>query len=975
MVGTNGVRRIVVCVDGTWYNEDGREGNGYGNNSNVFRIYASIKREKMTDKQGNNITQIVRYFQGIGVDKTPLDTWNGGITGVGCGEQIREVYDFCCKEMRSEDDEVWLFGFSRGAYVVRAVAALLHKYTLKAVNGVPDGKDKSTWDNLKRLAGLKRDERRTMGGQEYRFTLEHTRPPPKIKFIGLFDTVKMVIAQDKFYETVGIDVSFAEHVRHAVALNEERRMFPLLPLITNERAMAGRDQDSHLQAWFVGAHADMGGGAEHDGLSLYPLQWILIESQGKGLILEHNPESRLKGFIENPLKLAFPNPPQRLSVQGVEAYVPDVDSINDEPWKFRYSNGIEISMYDLRQSHRHGNLQRIPTRKLRKQRQEEKGRGKNKEKQISQYSSDRSWEQLAGKKVSPPHWVSINSGLLSGLRLGKRDIFGADNFGTLQGYSTLSRNGTVVHPSVYFLLDTYPTLGIQQALKGLRDHLDDYREKASLTHFRNNAKAPLDPWIREVLPHFTSCRILICGNAGVGKSTLLNRVFGIELTNVNHAERGKHDIEVGFESDQHPGIIIHDSEGFQTGNTKEVDALKRFLKARANNVKVEDNLHAIWLCIDTDTERPVQSALAKVLELATKYMPSTPIVVVGTKKDKHLLLCQNPPGGVSQTEEAIILRRKKLFEERFENEPDTSIFWPPLDVKFCFVSRDDQVSIKNLIHLTMLSLEHTAISEAMCAAQVSDIEAKVAQAVKKTLRLLRSVVVAASAGFGTGVVSAVTTPTISRVLCREIAQGCFGLPDRVIKDMDEILAAVVWRNLAPFMAQAVGQSIFVCGGAVCLTLFTAVGGIPLAAGAMLFEAPAAARMFLKCACDLTLVLESAYRSGGKTMSSKRVEQAANTYAKSNFTVIRNGVSVTKSRRGAVHQAVNDIVPMFSALAIKAFLSESTEKLERGIQDVLVRHRLDEVLSTVPGSDNDGARRDVIDIPEDEDDLREFKRGL
>ncbi|KAK0369223.1 hypothetical protein CLIM01_13420 [Colletotrichum limetticola] len=955
MVGSNGVRRIVVCVDGTWYNEDGREGNGYGNNSNVFRIYASIKRGKTTDGRGNKITQIVRYFQGIGVDKKPLDTWNDGITGVGCGEQIRE---FCCKEMKSEDDEVWLFGFSRGAYVVRAVAALLHKYTLKAVDGLPDGTDKSKWDNLKRLAGLKRDERRTMGGQEYRFTLEHTRPPPKIKFIGLFDTVRMVIAQDKFYETVGIDVSFAQHVRHAVALNEERKMFPLLPLITNERAMTGREQDSHLQAWFVGAHADMGGGAEHDGLSLYPLQWILIESQGKGLILEHNPEGRLKGLIENPLKLAFPDPPPLLSVEGVEAYIPDVDPVKDEPWTFKYSNGIEISMYDLRESHRHGNLQIIPTRKLRKPN-----------------SSERSWQQVAGKKFLPPHWVNINSGLLSGLRLGKRDIFEADDFGTLRGYSSSSRNGTVVHPSVYFLLDTYPTLGIRQALKGLRDHLDDYREKASLSHFRNNAQVPLDPWIREVLPDFTSCRILICGNAGVGKSTLLNRVFGIEMTNVNHAERGKHDIKVGFESDQHPGIIIHDSEGFQTGDTKEVDELKKFLKARTNNVKVKDNLHAIWLCIDTDTDRPVQAALAKVLELATKYMPLTPIVIVGTKKDKHLLLCQNRAGGVSQTEEAIILSREKLFEKRFEIEPDTSTFWPPMDVKFCFVSRDDQVSIKNLIHLTMRSLEHTAISEAMCAAQVSDIEAKVALAVRKTLRILKSVVVAASAGFGTGVVSAVTTPTISRVLCREIAQGCFGLPKRIIEDMDEILAKVVWRNLAPFMAQAVGQSIFVCGGAVCLTLFTLIGGIPLAAGALLFEAPAAARMLLKCACDLTLVLESAYRSGGKTMSSKRVEQAATTYAKSNFTVIRNGVSVTKSRRGAVHQAVNDIVPMFSALAIKAFLRESTEKLEHGLQDILVRHRLDEVLSKVSGSDSDEAQGNIIGIPEDEDDMREFKRGL
>ncbi|KAL0764159.1 hypothetical protein CaCOL14_013212 [Colletotrichum acutatum] len=86
-------KRIVVCVDGTWYNEDGQEGRGSGNNSNIFRIYASVKvDEPVTDEFGNTITQIVRYFPGIGVDKKPLDKWNDGMTGKGCTTQIKEVF-------------------------------------------------------------------------------------------------------------------------------------------------------------------------------------------------------------------------------------------------------------------------------------------------------------------------------------------------------------------------------------------------------------------------------------------------------------------------------------------------------------------------------------------------------------------------------------------------------------------------------------------------------------------------------------------------------------------------------------------------------------------------------------------------------------------------------------------------------------------------------------------------------------------
>lgn len=91
-------------------------------------------------------------------------------------------------------------------------------------------------------------------------------------------------------------------------------------------------------------------------------------------------------------------------------------------------------------------------------------------------------------------------------------------------------DGTVVHPSVYFLLDTYASLGIEKAIGALKPHLEPFREQLKYLH--NGEVALSDPWIRDIQHPDSSCRILICGNTGVGKSTLLNEVFGIPMAGV-----------------------------------------------------------------------------------------------------------------------------------------------------------------------------------------------------------------------------------------------------------------------------------------------------------------------------------------------------------------------------------------------------------------------------------------------------------
>lgn len=175
-----------------------------------------------------------------------------------------------------------------------------------------------------------------MSAQIHSFLSLSTKPePPKIKFIGVFDTVKAV-DDGRLH-----DISFhgtTQHLRHALALNEDRRpMEPEYVFPDFSHTKLQLSKRSIVQAWFIGAHIDMGGSAKRDGLSLYPLQWMLFESESKGLVLEFSRAFLDRTAIDDPLRVVRPE--REEDGKGFDTCICTIE------------NGVEVWMHDLHQVH------------------------------------------------------------------------------------------------------------------------------------------------------------------------------------------------------------------------------------------------------------------------------------------------------------------------------------------------------------------------------------------------------------------------------------------------------------------------------------------------------------------------------------------------------------------------------------------------------------------------------------------------
>ena len=218
----------------------------------------------------------------------------GGVFGKGLDENIRLAYEWLI-ENYNEGDEIFIFGFSRGAYTARSLAGLIAKLGILKP-GSPIGvaqlyerykrSDEQTIWELHELqdAGTLNDI--TL---EERWMLKYSQRA-KIKVVAVWDTVGSLgvpafsfqgVSRSTFgFLQTGLRIHI-EHGYHALAIDEYRNDFA--PTLWNVRRSndpkavhaAARPLSSVEQRWFVGAHANVGGGYASDLLAQTPLRWIM----------------------------------------------------------------------------------------------------------------------------------------------------------------------------------------------------------------------------------------------------------------------------------------------------------------------------------------------------------------------------------------------------------------------------------------------------------------------------------------------------------------------------------------------------------------------------------------------------------------------------------------------------------------------------------------------------------------------------
>lgn len=276
-------KNIVICCDGT--------GNQIGRTlSNVLKLFRIVQK---------NETQRVYYGPGLGTIGSD-DQWArikqdsravlGLATGYGLDDDILEAFRFLC-ENHEPDDAIFLFGFSRGAYTVRALAAFIHMvgllprdqlniadYALTAYKRAAEDNDLSIAWNFSRIAGGRRTT---------------------IKFIGVWDTVASILVPrgDRLIPTFQMlpytrRNPSVQVFRQAMAIDERRRLFRLNRWVAPQPfkanpfdASAPDTQQDIKQVWFAGVHADVGGGypEAESALSKFPLDWLVTEAVAQGL--------------------------------------------------------------------------------------------------------------------------------------------------------------------------------------------------------------------------------------------------------------------------------------------------------------------------------------------------------------------------------------------------------------------------------------------------------------------------------------------------------------------------------------------------------------------------------------------------------------------------------------------------------------------------------------------------------------------
>ncbi|KAF2396115.1 hypothetical protein EJ06DRAFT_243851 [Trichodelitschia bisporula] len=285
-------KRLIICADGTWLDSDNGNLNGeIPTPSNVTRLARAIKAES-----DDNVPQVVSYHSGVGSHGSIINRVVAGAVGVGLAENVRESYSFLANNY-TPGDEIFIFGFSRGAFTARSIAGLIGAVGLLTKRGLPY------------LPEIFRDVRHRHDphyqpmtpDQPYKNKPSASDPSYKdglarrgmtildvdIKVVGVWDTVgslglpripvltRIGIQGDESREMSFWDTKLSDCIENAfqaLALEERRTAFA--PAVW-EKPRGNRTR--LRQVWFPGVHSNVGGGLDDQNLANISLAWMLSQ--------------------------------------------------------------------------------------------------------------------------------------------------------------------------------------------------------------------------------------------------------------------------------------------------------------------------------------------------------------------------------------------------------------------------------------------------------------------------------------------------------------------------------------------------------------------------------------------------------------------------------------------------------------------------------------------------------------------------
>ena len=265
------MKRLVVCCDGTWNNADSQSPE-----TNVALLARSVHATQDT----GNVMQIVLYLRGVGTSGLQTEKLIEGAIGLGLDENIRSAYMFIAQNYLP-GDEIFLFGFSRGAYTARSLAGFIGACGILKRQRLGDLA--KAWKYY-RKGPLPHSPQKFVD-----LCQSDSHTGATIKFLGVWDTVGALGIPGQILAGLNRDLygfldtgpcAVVKHGCHALAIDEHRDQF--VPTLWTGEAPDGVKIE---QVWFAGAHADVGGGYVTRRLADIPLVWMARKAETEGLAL------------------------------------------------------------------------------------------------------------------------------------------------------------------------------------------------------------------------------------------------------------------------------------------------------------------------------------------------------------------------------------------------------------------------------------------------------------------------------------------------------------------------------------------------------------------------------------------------------------------------------------------------------------------------------------------------------------------